>query len=792
MVAFCDGCASTSETGGELNVDFETKLQRLQEQNARLSKMNDELIKQNGNLSSELVSLGKRPQDVITASRNEVESDRSRQVSGDTAGLRDRVLSSDTAGESLAPYSHVPSLRPSARTVQNDALDDFVKEREQSQSSFKNVTSEPSSQNWLVLQGSALSKSRPVQALIYLAALAGVVFVLVAGHFDADDAHGDDGHHRRLGGDVSPILVHIAFCVFAVGIVSIAINLLKQPLILGYLLGGVLVGPIGLKIVPGHEDISTLSSLGLVFLLFMVGLELDVMELLKMGKVVLLTGLFQFPVCAGIHIGVFSGLHAAGLSFGEGDLAPMYVGMVTGISSTMIVVKLLSAKCDMDSQPGRLTIGILIFQDIWAIIILAVQPKLDSPEVTGILVIFGKIAILLAASLWYAKFVMPAVLFSASKNVELMLVLSLAWCFFVCCAAVLSFVGLGMELASLIAGLALATFPYSAEFNGKIKYIRDFFITLFFVGLGMQIPVPTIEAIMKGVLVAVVVLLVRWIGIFLVSRLLGAQAPLSTVATINLSQISEFGLVICSLGMNYDHIKQDTLTIIIWTFAMLAISSSYLINGNRTIANFLMRGGRRCMGRSPDKAPEVHDSHDSHEERDIIFLGFHNIAAMVFAHLAHHKVDLLKRVKVVDFNEDVMKSLKDKGVPCAYGDITSADVLEHCHHGEVRMVVCTIPDSMLQGADNLSLLKVSKQVWGDSKVIVTAESSQKAGVLYNAGADYVLRYEKLCGDRLGELIGNHFSQVFNSGHSDLLSDSFAKFKRKDQRTKSATFNDAAM
>merc|ERR1719394_122946 len=103
----------------------------------------------------------------------------------------------------------------------------------------------------------------------------------------------------------------------------------------------------------------------------------------------------------------------------------------------------------------------------------------------------------------------------ASKSIELMLIIALAWCFFMCSLATLPFVGLSMELAALISGVALATFPYSAEFNGKIKYIRDFFITLFFVGLGMQIPVPTIDAILKGVLVAVVVLLVRWVGIFL-------------------------------------------------------------------------------------------------------------------------------------------------------------------------------------------------------------------------------------------------------------------------------------
>merc|ERR1719499_168641 len=129
------------------------------------------------------------------------------------------------------------------------------------------------------------------------------------------------------------------------------------------------------------------------------------------------------------------------------------------------------------------------------------------------------IAALVIVALLYAKFVMPAVFVFTSKSIELMLIISLAWCFFMCCFATLPFVGLSMELAALISGVALATFPYSAEFNGKIKYIRDFFITLFFVGLGMQIPVPTVGAVAKGVLVAIVVVAFRWLGIFLVVKL---------------------------------------------------------------------------------------------------------------------------------------------------------------------------------------------------------------------------------------------------------------------------------
>eukprot|EP00443_Scrippsiella_acuminata_P063311 CAMPEP_0115551728 /NCGR_PEP_ID=MMETSP0271-20121206/95877_1 /TAXON_ID=71861 /ORGANISM="Scrippsiella trochoidea, Strain CCMP3099" /LENGTH=783 /DNA_ID=CAMNT_0002985331 /DNA_START=49 /DNA_END=2400 /DNA_ORIENTATION=- len=626
--------------------------------------------------------------------------------------------------------------------------------------------------NVAVIRGSALAKSRAVQAIIYTIALGGVIFVLVARATHL----GEDASGSASASASEDVEVLIAFFL----------NIMKLPLILGYLLGGVLVGPIGLDIVHSQAEIADMSSLGLVFLLFMIGLELDVSELLKMGKVVIGTGLLQFPLCAAIMTGIFMLFETLGLSWGSGPYAVLYVGMPCGISSTMIVVKLLSEKAEMDTAPGRLTVGILIFQDIWAIVVLAIQPDLANPQVLGILRTFGMITGLVLVALAYAKFVMPAVFLYASKSIELMLIISLAWCFFMCCLATLPFIGLSMELAALISGVALATFPYSAEFNGKIKYIRDFFITLFFVGLGMQIPLPSVDAIAKAVLVALVVLLVRWIGIFAVVNALGGDKRLASVSTINLSQISEFALVICSLGMNYKHITEETLVILIWTFSILAISSSYMIGYNWTIYGMLCRACRKITRRGPavkaDPA-EMPGEGEDHVDRNIVLLGFHKIAAMLVAHFEHHNPHLLAKLHVIDFHEHIMPELRKRGVTCAYGDISSPDVLEHAHHGEVRLVICSIPDSMLQGVTNLRLLQIAKQVWPEADVIVSADNPRQAHSLYEAGADYVLRTAKLCAERLHTLISDHSSHTVHHHHVGeevKLASVFAAFKEKDK------------
>jgi len=295
-----------------------------------------------------------------------------------------------------------------------------------------------------------------------------------------------------------------------------------------------------------------------------------------------------------------------------------------------------------------------------------------------------------------------------------------------------------------------------------------------------------LDAIAKAALVALVVLVVRWIGIFLIVNTLGGGKRLASVSTINLSQVSEFALVICSLGMNYKHISEETLTILIWTFSMLAVLSSYMIGHNYEIYGMMSRTARKVTRRGPkvggDK-PDVGQEGEDHVDRNIVLLGFHKIAAMLVAHFEHHNPHLLAKLHVVDFHEHIMPELRKRGVTCAYGDISSPDVLEHAHHGEVRLVICSIPDSMLQGVTNLRLLQIAKQVWPEAEVIVSADTPRQAHLLYEAGADYVLRTAKLCAERLHTLISDHSSHTVHHHHVGeevKLANVFAAFKEKDR------------
>jgi len=362
-----------------------------------------------------------------------------------------------------------------------------------------------------------------------------------------------------------------------------------------------------------------------------------------------------------------------------------------------------------------------------------------------------------------------------------MLILSCSWCFFIGCFAILPFIGLSLELAALIAGAVLATFPYSAEFNGKMKYLRDFFVTLFFVGMGMQIPVPTAEPILKAIVIVLVVLAGRWIGIFMYVNIAGGGAKLGCLATCNLSQVSEFALVIVSLGVSFEHVENDTLTIMIWVFSILAIATSYFVTGKYKFFAFLQKVTAPC--RKNKGGEEAHDDHGHHVHRDIVLLGFHRIASMLINEFETKHPQILQKINVVDVNQAIKKKLEKKGVGYSYGDVSSADVLEHAHHGDASLVLSTIPDSVLQGMTNKQIVTAALKNWPSAICIATAESHAQKKELYEAGASYVLVQTQLCAERLQELLGGYIMDMNHNGELNQLLAKHAEHKESLSKNK---------
>lgn len=539
------------------------------------------------------------------------------------------------------------------------------------------------------------------------------------------------------------LLGNIGLSVGAAAVIAFIANKLKQPSILAYLVAGVLIGPeIGFGLIADHEVIESISEIGLILLLFIIGLEMDLKKLRASGKPVIVTGVLQFVLC--VILGLFF-FPLLGFRVGQpdaigGQFGLVYMAVTAALSSTMIVVKLLYDKFELDTLPGRITLGVLVFQDIWAIIVLAIQPNLLNPQFTPLMVAFANSVLLVAASLLASRYLLPPLFRSIAKLPELMLVMSLAWCFVVCASA--NAAGLSREMGALIAGVALSTFPYRLDITAKVTNIRDFFVTLFFVALGMKIPLPTPAVLTLAITSSLFLIASRFLSVFPILYLMGYGHRVSLLPSINLSQISEFSLVIASLGLAAGHIDAQLVSLVIFIFAITSTLSTYMINASHPLYQYSSRLLSRLGIRDLADQTASQEQAAGRTNKRVVFLGFFRDASSILhefelQHDGDGRHPLLDDVLVIDFNPVVYNELRRRGIDCVYGDIAARETLHHAGIHSAELVVATISDAILKGTTNTQLLRHVRQLCPHAKIIVSAESVAEALKLYEQGADYV-------------------------------------------------------
>ncbi len=515
------------------------------------------------------------------------------------------------------------------------------------------------------------------------------------------------------------LLSNIGLAIVTATAFALLAKALKQPLLLAYLAAGVVLGPkIGFGLIHDEASISLISEIGLILLLFIIGLEIDLKKLLSAGKTLIVSGLSQFLICVALGMG-FAVL--IGFQMGGGRFDALYLAVAMALSSTMIVVKILYDKFELTTLPGRITLGILVFQDIWAILFLSLQPNLLSPAASIILLSFVKGAGLVLSSLAVSRYLLAHVFSFIAKIPELLLVTAIAWCFLI--AGIAGVLGLSREMGALVAGVSLSTFPYNIDVIAKVINIRDFFVTLFFVGLGLSIPMPTVSVLAYAALASLFLAATRFLSIFPVLYSMKNGLRASLIPSINLSQMSEFSLVIATLGLGFNHIDSRVVAILTFIFAITSVLSTYMIQYNHQIqariSPFLEKLGLRDIDRQGATTRETE------QPKEIVFLGFFREASSIF-----HEIEsmqdgkgepLTEKILVVDFNPLVHSELNRREVKCIYGDISSVDTLKHAHVDHAKTVVCTIPDSILRGTTNEKLLGLSRRLCPQAQVIVTVD-----------------------------------------------------------------------
>lgn len=527
----------------------------------------------------------------------------------------------------------------------------------------------------------------------------------------------------------------ITLCILFAWMLGLLAHFSRQPLILAYLIAGFCIGPFGAGWVKSEESISVISELGLIFMLFMIGLEIDLKKIVRAGRVILLAAGGQ--LLGGCLLGVlfFAGI---GLSLGGGHFDAVYLCVACALSSTVIIVKVLYEKRELDTLPGRVTLGVLVLQDIFAILFLAVQPSLANLQASVILLSIGRVAVLVAAALLVSRYVLPRLFHQIARRPELILLGALAWCFLV--AETAERLSLSREMGALIAGVSLSTFPYALDVTAKVTTLRDFFITLFFVALGMTIPVPGLSVIGLALMIAAFTVVSRLVTTFTPLYLMKQGLRASLLPALNLAQISEFSLVVIQTGVADRHIAAETANAASFAFVVLAVLSTFVMTRSDEITRLaidpLKRIGLRDLDHGSSHAEEGHEGGHG-EARRIVILGFFRAASALLAEIERQTPVLLEQITVVDFNPNVYQTLLSRGLHVIYGDISNVDTLLHAGVGKSEMIILSVPDSLLKGASNEKLVRHVRALNPTAMIVATADLLADVGALYEAGASYV-------------------------------------------------------
>lgn len=524
----------------------------------------------------------------------------------------------------------------------------------------------------------------------------------------------------------------IGIAILAAAAFGLIFQKLRFPLITAYIAAGLAIGPsMGLGLVSNAHNIEMLSEIGFILLMFTLGIEIDLKRLKHAGKTLFVTGIAQVVFSFVLVFVLFTGMRLG--NFG-GDFGNLYIAMAASLSSTVIIVKTLSDRLEMGVLSSRITVGIAILQDIAAILFIAFQPSYSNLEWMILLTSLGKILLLSILCYGVSRYILPHAFKQIEQRPELIIITAVAWCF-----AMTSFshsLKLSKEMGALIAGISIASLPYHADIASKLLSLRDFFITLFFVALGLQLPIPTHAEANVILILTVCIYVTRFVSIMPSLHLMGYGTRTAFVTSINLSQISEFGIILVTLGMKYDHVNSSLLNVFIWSFVFTSFLSSVTMPNYEKIFQFFNPILSRIFivkDSEPVKTP------DGQQTFIMTFLGLHHTSSSIIRRLEEtHSKEFTKQIQIIDNNPEVLRTLKKEGFTSHYADLSHpATILNfNLHHSEI--IISSVPDTLLRGTNNLNLLKFVKQHAPKALIITTAETIQQAKKHYAAGAHYVI------------------------------------------------------
>ena len=530
------------------------------------------------------------------------------------------------------------------------------------------------------------------------------------------------------------IFIEISLIIALTILISGVLNFLKQPLIIGYIVAGIIAGPSVFNFITSSETLGIFSHIGIAFLLFTIGLSLDTKSIQKVGKVSLITGLGQVIFTS--FIGFF-----IALALGFETISAVYISVALTFSSTIIIMKLLSDKGDAQCLYGRISIGFLLVQDLIVILVLmGVSSLIDGFSIHKLAFdIFVKGAGLIVSIFLFGKYILTRIIKIIAQSQEFLLLFSIGWC--LALSSLSYFLGFSIEIGALFAGLTLAMSQYRHEIAVKMTPIRDFFIVLFFVLLGSKMVFADITQYIVPIILFSLFIFIGnpLIVIFLMGRL-GYSSRNGFLAGLTVAQISEFSLILVALGVTMGHLESQILSIVTVIGIITITGSTYLILYAEKIYPYF----EKFLRVFEKKDGNFYPNHVNKKKYDTIFFGYNRIGYKI--------LEAFKEVKktplVIDYDPAVIEKLSKKGLNCKYGDMNNLELLSEICISDIKMAVSIIPHL----STNLALIKNLKRKNPKIIVIVISPHIDEALELYEAGANYVVLPYFLGGIHLAEII----------------------------------------
>ncbi len=541
-----------------------------------------------------------------------------------------------------------------------------------------------------------------------------------------------------------PLLFDIGIIIVLSAFLAYLAKMLRQPIIVAYVIAGLIIGPVGLGFITNVENINFLSELGIVFLLFSVGLEIDFRKFKNVGFAAMAGGSIQVVISflLGILISIF---------FGFEMMPGVYLGLLVAFSSTMIVTKSMVDRNEISTLHGRIMLGVLLLQDIVAVVALPMLSNagsLLSFEFVGSIIMKG--IGLFAMAIILNKFFFPRVLDYAAQRHEIFFITAIANCFFFIGAAyVLEF---SIAIGGFIAGLSMANFPYNIEIEGETHSLRDFFSIIFFSTLGMQLNVWIIQSNLQLFLVLLLaVLLIKPVIFVLIYMFMGYGGRTSSYIGLGLGQASEFVFIIAAGGLKLGNMSQDFYSLLISIVVVSIIITPYIMKSRDKLYEELSRIHLPFIHRrkwtNPKSIHKIENPPEKEMKNHIIVFGAHRMGQRVVEYLKEKEQKFI----VVERDPELVKYLGRRGVYCVYGDANNEDILKKVSLSDSKLVILTIPYADISSF----VIRKAKRYNERVKILARAHSEIDSERLYKAGADVVIIPEFVSAEKIVKKI-DHF------------------------------------